>query len=170
MPALQGVSRGKLILVNDDDLTYCSLRLDPDSLQTALDAHRRHRRTAAPHAGLVGGLGDDPRGRAEGPRLRRAGDRAGCGAETEVGVAQRLLLQAQTALGSYADPGWAATNGWPAFADRLLELAREPAPGSDHQLAFVNALCTSVLSPQPRRRAGDAAGQRTRSGEPGRVW
>ena len=36
VPALQGVSRGKLILVNDDDLTYCSLRLDPDSLQTVL--------------------------------------------------------------------------------------------------------------------------------------
>ena len=36
VPALQGVSRGKLILVNDDDLTYCSLRLDPESLETAL--------------------------------------------------------------------------------------------------------------------------------------
>ena len=32
----------------------------------------------------------------------------GVHAETEVGVAQRLLLQAQTALGSYADPDWAA--------------------------------------------------------------
>ena len=51
-------------------------------------------------------------------------------AETEVGVAQRLLLQAQTALNSYADPDWACSQGWPAFADRLLELARgaEPAP------------------------------------------
>jgi aminopeptidase N len=37
VPALVGVSRGKLVLVNDDDLTYCSLRLDPESLQTALD-------------------------------------------------------------------------------------------------------------------------------------
>ncbi len=36
VPALHGVSRGKLILVNDDDLTYCSVRLDPESLQTAL--------------------------------------------------------------------------------------------------------------------------------------
>ena len=36
VPALVGVSRGKLILVNDDDLTYCSLRLDAESLQTAL--------------------------------------------------------------------------------------------------------------------------------------
>ncbi|MGA8331624.1 MAG: aminopeptidase N, partial [Mycobacterium sp.] len=37
VPALVGVPHGKLILVNDDDLTYCSLRLDPESLQTALD-------------------------------------------------------------------------------------------------------------------------------------
>ncbi len=36
---------------------------------------RRHRRAAAAHAVLVGGVGDDPRGRAEGPRLRRAGGR-----------------------------------------------------------------------------------------------
>ena len=37
VPALVGVSRGKLILVNDDDLTYCSLRLDAESLRTALE-------------------------------------------------------------------------------------------------------------------------------------
>lgn len=67
--------------------------------------------------------------------------------ETEVGVAQRLLLQAQTALNCYADPEWAAEFGWPAFGDALLDRARESAPGSDHQLAFVNALCTSVLAP-----------------------
>jgi aminopeptidase N len=36
VPALQGISRGKFILVNDDDLTYCSLRLDPDSLSTVM--------------------------------------------------------------------------------------------------------------------------------------
>jgi aminopeptidase N len=71
---------------------------------------------------------------------------AGAHAETEVGVAQRLLLQAQTALNSYAEPGWARSQGWPEFADRLFELARDASPGSDHQLAYVNALCTSVLS------------------------
>ena len=146
VPELVGVSRGKLVLVNDDDLTYCALRLDPESLATAIDRHRRHRRAAAPHAVLVGGVGDDPRGRAEGPRLRHAGRGAACSAETEVGVAQRLLLQAQTALGSYADPDWACAEGWPPFADRLLELARAAEPGSDHQLAYVNALCTSVLA------------------------
>jgi aminopeptidase N len=71
----------------------------------------------------------------------------GVGAETEIGVVQRLLLQAQTALGSYADPEWAQGTGWPQFADRLLELARAAEPGSDHQLAFVNALAGARLAP-----------------------
>ncbi|WP_458683268.1 aminopeptidase N [Prescottella equi] len=145
VPELVGVPRGKLILVNDDDLTYCSLRLDRDSLDT-----------------LVGRIGDiaEPLPRtlawsAAWEMTRQAEMRArdfvslvqrGIGAETEVGVVQRLLLQAQTALAAYAEPGWADAFGWPAFADRLLELAREAEGGSDHQLAFVNALTGSQLS------------------------
>jgi aminopeptidase N len=145
VPALVGVSHGKLVLVNDDDLTYCSLRLDPESLQTALD---RIADIAEPlPRTLVWSAAWEMTRDAE----LRARDfvslvSGGIQAETEVGVAQRLLLQAQTALGSYADPEWARSQGWPAFADRLLELARGAAAGSDHQLAFVNALCSSVLS------------------------
>ncbi|BBZ43169.1 aminopeptidase N [Mycobacterium parmense] len=145
VPALVGVSRGKLILVNDDDLTYCSLRLDADSLQTALG---RIADIAEPlPRSLVWSAAWEMTREAE----LRARDfvalvSGGVHAETEVGVAQRLLLQAQTALGSYAEPGWAFEHGWPQFADRLLELARAAEPGSDHQLAFVNTLCTSVLS------------------------
>ncbi len=45
---------------------------------------------------------------------------SGLHAESEVGVAQRLILQAQTALSSYADPGWAAANGWPAGVDAII--------------------------------------------------
>jgi aminopeptidase N len=146
VPALQGVSRGKFILVNDDDLTYCSLRLDPESLQTALTR--------------IADIADPlPRTMAWSAAWEMTRDAelkardfvalviSGVHAESEVGVAQRLLLQAQTALSSYADPAWATENGWPAFGDALLDLARESAPGSDHQLAFVNALCASVLSP-----------------------
>ncbi len=146
VPALQGVSRGKLILVNDDDLTYCSLRLDPESLQTALtriaDIADPLPRTLAWSAAW-----EMTREAELKARDFVALVMSGLHAESEVGVAQRLVLQAQTALGSYAEPGWAATNGWPAFGDALLDLARESAPGSDHQLAFVNALCASVLSP-----------------------
>lgn len=147
VPALVGVSRGKLILVNDDDLTYCSLRLDERSLQTALD---RIADIAEPlPRTLVWSAAWEMTREAE----LRARDfvslvSGSVHAETEVGVAQRLLLQAQTALGCYAEPGWARERGWPQFADRLLELAREAEPGSDHQLAYINSLCSSVLSPR----------------------
>jgi aminopeptidase N len=146
VPALVGIPRGKLILVNDDDLTYCSLRLDPDSLKTALTRI----------ADIADPLPRTLAWSAAWEMTREAELRArdfvalvisGIHAESEVGVAQRLLLQAQTALNAYADPVWAAENGWPAFGDALLDRARESAPGSDHQLAFVNALCGSVLSP-----------------------
>ena len=146
VPALQGVSRGKLILVNDDDLTYCSLRLDPVSLRTVLS------RIADISDSLPRTLAWSAAWEMTREAEMKARDfvalvESGIHAETEVGVAQRLLLQAQTALGSYADPAWAADIGWPSFSDALLSLAQDSAPGSDHQLAFVNALCTSVLSP-----------------------
>jgi aminopeptidase N len=144
VPALQGVPRGKLILVNDDDLTYCSLRLDPESLQTALtriaDIAEPLPRTLAWSAAWEMTRDAELKARDFVSLVAN-----GVHAETEVGVAQRLLLQAQTALNSYADPDWACAEGWPQFADRLLELARDAEAGSDHQLAYVNALCSSVL-------------------------
>lgn len=145
VPGLVGVTRGKLILVNDDDLTYCALRLDPQSLAAATeriaDISESLPRTLVWSAAWEMTREAELRARDFLALVQR-----GIGAETEVGVASRLLLQAQTALGAYADPVWAAEQGWPAFADRLLELAREADPGSDHQLAYVNALCTSVLA------------------------
>ncbi|MBJ8342371.1 aminopeptidase N [Antrihabitans sp. YC3-6] len=145
VPELIGTPRGKFVLVNDDDLTYCSVRLDPDSLAVLIDR--------------IGDIGEPlPRTlawSAAWEMTRQAEMKArdfvslvqrGIGTETEVGVVQRILLQAQTAIGAYADPEWAATQGWPNFANRLLELAREAEAGSDHQLAFVNALTSSLLS------------------------
>ncbi|QLL05909.1 aminopeptidase N [Mycobacterium vicinigordonae] len=147
VPALVGVSRGQLILVNDDDLTYCSLRLDPESLQTVLT------RIADIAEPLPRSLAWSAAWEMTREAELRARDfvalvSGGVQAETEVTVLQRLLLQAQTAVGSYAEPGWARERGWPHLADRLLELARGAQPGSDHQLAYVNALCSSVHSPR----------------------
>ncbi|MFC9790547.1 aminopeptidase N [Rhodococcus sp. NPDC127528] len=146
VPELVGVERGKLVLVNDDDLTYCSVRLDPESLSTAIER--------------IGDIADPlPRTlvwSAAWEMTRQAELKArdfvalvqrGIGAETEVGVVQRLLMQGHTALAAYAEPGWAAGTGWPDFANRLLELAREAEAGSDHQLAFVNSLTGAQLSP-----------------------
>ncbi|GAB3299018.1 aminopeptidase N [Parasphingorhabdus pacifica] len=148
---LVGVHRGKLVLVNDDDLTYCTMRLDPGSLTTLVDRigeiseslpralcwstawemTREAELKARDFVSLVlGGSAD-----------------AGIGAESEIGVVQRVLMQTQTALGSYADSAW-QTEGWSRYSGRLLELAHNAEPGSDHQLAFVNALASSVLDEQ----------------------
>ncbi|MBB5918799.1 aminopeptidase N [Nocardia transvalensis] len=147
VPQLVGVPRGKLVLINDDDLTYCSLRLDPQSLDTVVtriaDIAESLPRTLAWSAAWEMTRQAEMRARDFVALVQR-----GVGAETEIGVVQRVLMQAQTALGSYAEPEWAAREGWPAFADRLLELARAAEPGSDHQLAFVNALSAARLSPQ----------------------
>ncbi|PZA18787.1 ERAP1-like C-terminal domain-containing protein, partial [Modestobacter versicolor] len=95
VPELVGVSRGQLILVNDDDLTYCSLRLDPDSLSTVVtriaDIADPLPRTLAWSAAWE--MTRDAEMKA---RDFVALVSSGVHAETEVGVLQRLLMQAQT--------------------------------------------------------------------------
>lgn len=146
VPELVGVSRGKFVLVNDDDLTYCSVRLDTDSLDVLVnhiaDIAESLPRTLAWSAAWEMTRQAEFRARDFVALVQR-----GVGAESEIGVVQRLLMQANTALRSYADPEWAETTGWQDYANRLLELAREAEPGSDHQLAFVNALTATKLSP-----------------------
>ncbi|MFJ7219445.1 aminopeptidase N [Amycolatopsis sp. NPDC098790] len=144
VPDLVGRPAGKLVLVNDDDLTYCTMRLDPASLTTLID--RVADITEPLPRTLCWSAAWEMTREAE----LKARDfvtlvQRGIHTETEVGVVQRLLLQAQTALNSYAEQSWAASTGWPAFTARLLELVRGAEPGSDHQLAFVNSLSGSVL-------------------------
>ncbi|WP_103343342.1 aminopeptidase N [Amycolatopsis sp. CA-126428] len=144
VPDLVGLPAGKLVLVNDDDLTYCTMRLDPASLTTLID--RVADITEPLPRTLCWSAAWEMTREAE----LKARDfvtlvQRGIHTETEVGVVQRLLLQAQTALNSYAEQEWAASTGWPAFTARLLELVRAAEPGSDHQLAFVNSLAGSVL-------------------------
>ncbi|MEV0687061.1 aminopeptidase N [Nocardia sp. NPDC050378] len=144
VPELVGVPRGALVLVNDDDLTYCSLRLDSESLAVVVDRvgdiAESLPRTLAWSAAWEMTRQAEMKARDFVALVQR-----GIGAESEIGVVQRLLMQAATAISSYAEPGWAEREGWPGFADRLLELARGAEAGSDHQLAFVNALTGAEL-------------------------
>ncbi|GAA1480366.1 aminopeptidase N [Gordonia sinesedis] len=145
VPELVGVPRGALVLLNDDDLTYASVRLDPESLATATS--RIGDITESMPRTLVWSAAWEMTRQAE----MAARDfvelvQRGIAAESEIGVVQRVLLQATTALESYADPDWASTTGWPGFAARLLELARSADAGSDHQLAFVNTLLAGRLT------------------------
>src|SRR6185436_9125008 len=144
VPELVRVSRGKLVLVNDDDLTYCALRLDPGSLATLID---RIGDIAEPLPRTLcwSSAWEMTREAELKARDFTALVAGGFGAETEIGVVQRLLLQAQTAIMSYGDEQWAAERGWPLLVDALrFRLDTAPA-GSDAQLTVVNALAGSVL-------------------------
>lgn len=69
----------------------------------------------------------------------------GAAAESEMSVVSSVLRQAQTALRRYADPQWAASTGRQLLCGGLVAAARAAEPGSDHQLAFVQALSTMWL-------------------------
>jgi aminopeptidase N len=145
VPELVGVPRGQLVLVNDDDLTYGALRLDPASLATLVD------RIADITDPLARTLCWSATWEMTRDAELKARDFAalvgrGAGRDSETGVVQRLLLQAQTAVASYAEPGWAAETGWPLLADALLDMARSADPGSDRQLVAVNSLTGGVLN------------------------
>jgi aminopeptidase N len=139
VPQPQRLRHGKLIIVNDNDDTYCALRFDPDSWRTAL-TRIGDIKDRLPRAQVWSTIWEMTRNGEYRPRDFASLVTSNVHAESEVAVAENLLAQVQTALTSYADPVWAREQGWPVFANRLLELAQGAQGGSDEQLAYINAL------------------------------
>ena len=142
---LVGVRRGDFIIANDDDLTYCKLRLDAHSLQTL-------------RSGGLGALTDSLARAvcwAAAWDMVRDGELAtrdylelvvsGAPQESQIGVVQAANRQLLRALEIFADPAWAA-EGRSRFADAAIDAARSAAPGSDHQLAWVHAVIGAATS------------------------
>ncbi|WP_097240258.1 aminopeptidase N [Streptomyces sp. 1331.2] len=137
-----GRPRPALVLLNDDDLTYCKIRFDEESLET-----------------LRTGLGDirDELSRALAwsavwnltrDGLMPARDYVAlvlrfAGQEGNIGVLQSLHAQAKTAVDLYADPAWRAEGGR-LLADGALRELRDAVPGSDHQLAWARFLAQTA--------------------------
>ncbi|MFB7456423.1 aminopeptidase N [Streptomyces sp. NPDC056188] len=142
---LAGADAPDLVLVNDDDLTYCKIRFDETSLATL----REH----------LGGL-TDPLARAlcwsalwnlTRDALLPARDFVGlvlrfAGRETDIGVLQMLHAWAESALVNYAAPQWRETGGR-ALAEGALAELRQAEPGSEHQLAWARFFATAASAP-----------------------
>ncbi|MGI8691749.1 MAG: aminopeptidase N [Geodermatophilaceae bacterium] len=144
VPELVGVAAADLVLVNDDDLTYCKLRLDERSLATLTD--RIGEFTESLPRALCWTAAWDMTRDAELPArdyLRLV--LSGTGVESDIGVVQALLRQAQSALSSFADPSWSAS-GWSTLADQAWESMNAADPGGDHQLAWSRTFAASARS------------------------
>ncbi|WP_017608869.1 aminopeptidase N [Nocardiopsis xinjiangensis] len=144
VPELVGQARPDLVLVNDDDLTFTKIRLDERSLATVVESAGQIRESL-PRALVFGAAWDMTR---DGEMAARDYVRlviSGIGGVGDVMVAQTLLRQAHSALVNYADQGWRPT-GQEQLADHLQQLVNDAEPGSDLQLAYVNALAATAVS------------------------
>ncbi len=145
VPELVGVPAGALVLANDDDLTYCKLALDDSSLRTAI-ARIGDIADSLPRTLVWSAVWEMTRDAKMRARDFLTSALAGIHREDQIGVVQRVLSQLHLAVGSFAEPQWSTEVGWPAFTAALLDLATTSAPGSDLQLAAVNALSAARLS------------------------
>ncbi|MDX2523693.1 aminopeptidase N [Streptomyces europaeiscabiei] len=137
---LAGAEAPELVLVNDDDLTYCKIRFDAGSLDT-----------------LRAGLGDvsDPLARAlcwsalwnlTRDALLPARDFVDlvlrfAGRESDIGVLQMLHAWAGSALTHYAAPQWREAGGR-LLAEGALRELRAAEAGSQHQLTWARFLAS----------------------------
>jgi aminopeptidase N len=134
-----------LVLVNDDDLTYAKIRLDPRSMDTLLASINEF--TESLPAALCWAAAWD---------MCRDGELAardyvrlvmtGIISITDLSVTQTLLRQAELAIRRYADPAWRET-GLGFAAGVLRGLLERAEPGSDAQLAYAEAFADVAVSP-----------------------
>jgi aminopeptidase N len=146
VPELVGATRPALLLVNDDDLTYCKLRLDDVSLATLRGDGIVRLDSPLARALCWSAAWDMTRDGELPTRDYVALVAAGAQHETDIGVMQSLTRQALRALEIYADPAWAPT-GYAALAAAARSALEQAAPGSDHQLAWVHALLGATRTP-----------------------
>jgi aminopeptidase N len=148
---LAGRPRPDLVLVNDDDLTYAKIRLDPHSLATLLGREQASPGIAELSEDLPAALcwaaaWDMCRDAEVAARDYVALVLTGAASVTDISVAQTLLRQAGVALRRYADPEWRPA-GLDASASALRELLARAGPGSDAQLAYAQAFSRVAVSP-----------------------
>ncbi|WKE71681.1 aminopeptidase N [Streptomyces sp. WP-1] len=143
---LAGAEAPDLVLVNDDDLTYCKIRFDAASLDT-LRAHLGDLTDPLARALCWSALWNMTRDALLPARDFIALVLRFASRESDIGVLQMLHAWTHTALDRYAAPGWRATGG-ALLAEGALRQLRAAGPGSEHQLAWARFFA-STASAEP---------------------
>ncbi|MGV9855750.1 aminopeptidase N [Streptomyces sp. NPDC003442] len=142
VPQLTGTKRSAVILLNDDDLTYAKVRLDPDSLAVVTE-HLGDFEESLPRALSWASAWDMVRDGELATRDYLALVLSGIAKESDIGVVQSLHRQVKLALDLYAAPDWRET-GLAQWTEATLDHLRAAAPGSDHQLAWARAFTATA--------------------------
>jgi aminopeptidase N len=142
--ALAGERQPDLVLVNDDDLTYAKMRLDSHSLVTLITAIGEFTESL-PAALCWAAAWDMCRDAEMAARHYVQLVMSGVDHAEDISVVQTLLRQATSALRRFTDPAW-RPGGMNEAAGVLLGLAERAAPGSDRQLAYVQAFASLATS------------------------
>jgi len=143
--ALTGVEAADVLLLNDEDLSYTKLRLDPASLSTVV-AHIGGFDSSLARALCWAATWDMTRDAEMAARDYVALVCAGLPQETDINLVTATLRQAQTSVGAYADPAWIPT-GWAGLAETALLALGTAAPGSGFQLAWARGFTAAARRP-----------------------
>ncbi|MEQ4720404.1 aminopeptidase N [Nonomuraea sp. B19D2] len=142
---LVGEEQPDLVLLNDDDLTYAKIRLDERSMRTLVDGGITAFTESLPRALCWSAAWDMTR---DGEMATRDYVKlvvSGAGTLKDITVLQAVLRQARMATQQYADPAW-RPEGLAVLAAELRSLLGSAAPGSDQQLAFLQAFAPVAVS------------------------
>ncbi|MEU4540560.1 aminopeptidase N [Streptosporangium sp. NPDC023825] len=142
---LVGEVQPDLVLINDDDLTYAKVRLDERSLRTVTEGGIGAFTESLPRALCWSAAWDMTRDAEMSTRDYLTLVVSNIESVTDITVAQTVLRQARLAVQQYADPAWRA-QGLARLASALRGLVTAAEPGSDHQLAYLNALAAVATS------------------------
>jgi aminopeptidase N len=145
VPELVGHDRPDLVLVNDDDLTYAKIRLDDHSLRTLVTRIGEFA-DSLPAALCWASAWDMCRDAEMATRDYVSLVMSGVSTIEDISVVQTVLRQAAAAARRFADPGWRRA-GLERIARTLRDLLEHAEPGSDHQLAYAQALAGVAASP-----------------------
>ena len=146
VPDFAGAARPALLLVNDDDLAYAKIRLDEQSLATAIE-HLGAFADALPRSLVWSAAWDMTRDGELGARSFADLVLGNFASVDDPSVAQTLLRQLASALAFYVAPQH-RRDARASAADRLLRLLETAAPGSDAQLILARSFAAHAVTPE----------------------
>ncbi|MGN6445456.1 aminopeptidase N, partial [Amnibacterium sp.] len=146
VPELVGKRRPALVLLNDDDLAYAKIRLDAESLETAID-HLAEIESPLARSLVWSAVWDATRDAEARPRDFVRLVLNNVGSETESTTVRQVLAQAQVVAASYVAPE-VREETLVALGDGLQRLAFAADAGSDAQFQFVRALASVARTPE----------------------